>query len=404
MATISMKTRAEDTADVDVKKKTIFQVAPRAFVLEEGFNLRNYNDPEVEANIEGFAVSFETGKYVPPVLGWVRPDGSIGPIEGHCRALGAQRAVARNPDLQLMVAVEEFKGTKAERRAAMMRSDTGLKFKTIDVAMGFLDLSNEGVSNGDIAVIGKCTPARVEQLLLLARADADVHRMVREGHVDAEAAIALVRKARSDGADAAAVLKAELEAGKERGITKVTRATLKPWAPAPKIVANVLDSVQLAVARLDLQTRTDLVRFEAMPNELVEAELAGKTISIDAAALVALLKANAEVVAAKAVKDAKEAQAKSTLTQGGLLDSDTAAGTETAGDAVPANGADDPLYEAAVKVAAREMRTSASSLVAQLKVTLPRAERLLDALLENGVVTAVAETLTGERMVQPANG
>ena len=114
MAATTMKTRAEDAADANVKKKTIYQVVASAIVLEEGFNVRHYNDPEVEANIEGFAVSYESQLlppanqvHVPAILGWTRPDGTICPIEGHCRTLGAQRAMARNPGLVVMVNVED---------------------------------------------------------------------------------------------------------------------------------------------------------------------------------------------------------------------------------------------------------------------------------------------------------
>lgn len=396
MAT-TMKTRAEDATDTNVKKKTIYQVNPMAIVFEDGFNVRNYDDPDVEANIEAFAVSFENKVPVPAILGWTQPDGTISPIEGHCRTLGAQRAMARNPGMELLISVEEFKGTPAQRRAAMMRSDGGLKFKTIEVAMGCLAMSDEdGLKNGEIAAINKITPARVEQLLLLARADAEVHRLVREGKVDAEAAIEVVRKQREA---AAGFLAAKVEEGKERGETKVTRSTLKPWAPAPQIVASVIDTLQVALAGLDKQTRTALARFEAMPKEQMEAELAGKTFSIDGAALLALLKVNGDVADAKAAKEAKDAQKKSAASQGVLLagvDADATPGKFVGG------GVDDPQYAAAVKVASREMRTSVDSLRGALKVSAEHAEHLIETMLAEGIVSEAAPGLNGARGVQPA--
>ena len=130
---------------------------------------------------------------VPPLLVRVRDDDSISPIEGHCRRRGAMLAISRGAKL-LYVDCEQFTGSDAERTSVMLRSGEGLKFKPLEVALGYLRLKRQGYDNNKIASEQKKTVARVEQLLLLATANHDVHALVREGKVAAEAAIEAVRK------------------------------------------------------------------------------------------------------------------------------------------------------------------------------------------------------------------
>ena len=89
--TISLKSLAEDKSVEGVNKTTYFKVDPRLLREEEGFNLRDYSDPEVIAHIEGFADSYANGRYVPPLVVRTTVDGRIVPVEGHCRRRGALR-------------------------------------------------------------------------------------------------------------------------------------------------------------------------------------------------------------------------------------------------------------------------------------------------------------------------
>lgn len=306
----SLKAQAENKVE-GVKKKTTFQVDPRILQEEEGFNLRDYDDPEVMAQIEAFAHSYLNGHYVPPLVVRVREDGSISPVEGHLRRHGAMLAIKRGAPLPF-VDCEEFKGDEKECNSLMLRAAEGLKLKPLKKALGYLRLKEQGMSNAEIADDQKVTPARVEQLLLLAEAGPVVHQLVREDKVAAEAAIEALRV---HGNKTAEFLMGKHKEATERGEKKVTRSTLKDWVPAPKVVSGLMGSVQTVVSALDKGTLTMLAKYEDMNPEQLKAELDGKKVEIDAAALLELIKANGAVADAKKAKDTKEAQAKAKASQ-----------------------------------------------------------------------------------------
>jgi ParB family chromosome partitioning protein len=310
MAGKSLKVQAEAKVE-GVKKRTTFQVDPRILQEEEGFNLRDYDDPDVVAHIESFAESYATGRYVPPLLVRVRDDGSIVPVEGHCRRRGALLAIKLGAQLPF-VDCEEFKGGDSQRVGVMLRSAEGLKLKPMKVALGYLRLQRMGMSNAEIAQDQGKTPARVEQMLLLANANSDVQQLVKEGKVAAEAAIEALR---SHGEKAGEYLTGKFNEATERGEKKVTRGSLKDWVPAPKVVTGLMGSVQTVVSALDKGTLTMLAKYEAMSPDQLKAELVGKKVEIDAAALLELIKANGAVVDAKKVKETKQSQAKANASQ-----------------------------------------------------------------------------------------
>lgn len=86
MAT-SLKGMAADPSVAGVKKTDLFRVDPRLLHEEEGFNLRDYDDPDVVAHIEGFAESYASGRYVPPLVVRTTVDGRIVPSKATAAAV-----------------------------------------------------------------------------------------------------------------------------------------------------------------------------------------------------------------------------------------------------------------------------------------------------------------------------
>jgi len=235
MVSVSLKALAADPTQAGVKKTDQFRVDPRIIEEEEGFNLRDYDDPEVVEQIEAFAHSYMLGLYVPPLIVRTTDDGRIVPVEGHLRRRGALLAIKRGAELPYVDCVP-FRGSDSERVGVMLRSAQGLKLRPLKVAEGYLRLFRMGFDSTEIAArVGK-TKTRVEQLLDLANANADVHALVRDGHVAADAAIDAVRR---HGERAGEMLQDQLEklqgnseAGRREGRATVTRSVMKgPAAP-----------------------------------------------------------------------------------------------------------------------------------------------------------------------------
>lgn len=309
---MSLKSMAADTTLDGVKKTDLFKVDPRLLKEEPGFNLRDYDDPDVQVHIDGFATSYLEGRYVPPIL--VRTAGDdILTIEGHCRRLGAQRAIERGAK-GLMIAATEFKGGDAERVTVMLRSADGLPLKVLEQARGCLRLVRMGFSNPEVAKEVGRTPARIEQLLILATSNMDVQRLVKAGQVSADAAIEAVRMYRDHAGDHLQALldKAKQEGGKQ----KVTKGVLRPRALPPKVVTKVVSSVETLIAGFDRSMRRQLAEFEKMD----PVQLKGRKVEVDASALLAILEAGHQVADVREKRASAEADAASASSQPDLID------------------------------------------------------------------------------------
>lgn len=398
--TISLKSLAEDKSVEGVNKTTYFKVDPRLLCEEEGFNLRDYDDPEVIEHIEGFADSYFHGRYVPPLVVRTDSEGRIIVIEGHCRRRGALLAIERGAEL-VAVDTVPFKGNDVERVEVMLRSAEGLKLKPLAVALGYLRLSRMGYSNGEIASRMRKTASHVEQMLLLANADHDVHKLVREGKVSAYAAIEAIREHREKAGE---FLLRKLEEATGRGKTAVTRGAVKGWTPPRKIVTRVIGSVETVVAKLDKGTRRMLAEFEG----LEPAQLEGKKIEVDASSFLELVKAHGAVTEAKAAKENADAAAVAAASQQhldmegeGAGEATQEASAEADANAAPApfygDGKDDPLYAQALKLVIAEKRASISLVQRHLRIGYNRAARLLEAMEQNKAVSAMGAN--GERKV-----
>lgn len=398
--TISLKSLAEDKSVEGVNKTTYFKVDPRLLREEDGFNLRDYDDPEVIEHIEGFADSYTHGRYVPPLVVRTDSEGNILVIEGHCRRRGALLAIERGAEL-VSVDTVPFKGNDVERVEVMLRSAEGLKLKPLAVALGYLRLNRMGHSNGEIATRMRKTASHVEQMLLLANADHDVHKLVREGKVAAYAAIEAIRVHREKAGE---FLLGKLEEATGRGKTAVTRGAVKGWTPPRKIVTSVIGSVETVVTKLDKGTRRMLAEFEG----LEPAQLEGKKIEVDAASFLELVKAHGAVAEAKAAKDNADAAAVAAASQQ-HLDMEGEDGGEASQDASPeadanaapapfsGDGKDDPLYDQALKLVIAEKRASISLVQRHLRIGYNRAARLLEAMEQNKAVSAMGTN--GDRKV-----
>lgn len=283
----SMKSLAADQSVAGVKKTDLYRVDPRLLREEDGFNLRDYDDPDVDANIQAFADSFAAGKPVPPLIVRCTSDGDVYVVEGHCRRLGALRAIEQGVPLAY-VDVVQFKGNDAERIEVMLRSAEGLRLKPLEVALGYLRLQRLGLSVAEIAkAVGRGSQQRVEQLLILATADRAIQDMVRLGKVAADVAIGVIREHREN---ASAVLAALLDKATSTGAKRVTAGVVHGPSYSRKVVSRVVTGVNGLLNSLD-----DSLRDELLSNSALDAN---RQVTVSAAALRDLLMAQGDILAA----------------------------------------------------------------------------------------------------------
>lgn len=306
-AKTSLKAMAADPSDSQVKKTDLWKVDPRRLIEIEGFNLRDYDDPDVIAQIEAFADAYEHGRYVPPLIVWVDDQGNISPVEGHLRRRGALLCIARGHELPFVECLN-FKGNDAERIEVMLRSADGLQLKPLNTAMGYLRLHRKGYSNAEIAAKVRRTVARVEQLLLLANANSDVHALVKEGRVKADGAIEAVRV---HGENAGEYLLSLLESG-----GKATRQAVRGAGIPPKVAGSVTGAFGEIFSKRS-RVLEGLARWEkgGMPK--------GQKIEVDAEALFALKEAHDALTSMKEKRASREAERTAKASQQNLDGLDT---------------------------------------------------------------------------------
>ena len=288
----SLKAMAADPSDSQVKKTDLWKVDPRRLIEVEGFNLRDYDDPDVIAQIEAFADAYTNGRYVPPLIVWVDDQGNISPVEGHLRRRGALLSIERGNDLPFVECVS-FKGNDAERVEVMLRSADGLQLKPLNTAMSYLRLQRKGYSNAEIAAKVGRTVARVEQLLLLANANSDVHALVKEGRVSADGAIEAVRV---HGEDAGDYLHSILQSG-----GKATRQAVRGAGIPAKVAGSVTGAFGELFGKRS-RVLEGLARWEkgGMPK--------GQKIEVDAETLFALKEAHDALASMKEKRASREAE------------------------------------------------------------------------------------------------
>lgn len=271
----------------DNRKLYLYQIDPLLIEEEDGFNLRYYDDPKVVAHIEAFCDSYLQERYVPPMVVRALEDGRIVVIEGHCRRRGLRMAIARGARIPL-VSVIPFRGNDAERVEVMLRSAQGLKLETLDVARGYQRLRDMGFSMADIAASQGKHAVRVEQLLLLAQADPQVHALVRGNHVSPDAAIEALQ---AHGDVAAEVLGRKLDEARQEGRARLTKTAPRRTRPPRKTVEKVFAGVETAMAHLP----PELSKRAKALSKLPEDERAASMVEVSAQILVSLAQAGKEI-------------------------------------------------------------------------------------------------------------
>lgn len=280
--------------DKSVKRYDAYKVIPSQLIEENGFNLRDYSDPEVVQHIERLKESFKNGNYVPPIL--VRKsDEGIVLVDGHCRTRAALLAIEEGVNIGYLDAIEH-KGNDTDRVGAMLVSASGLKLKPLEIAEGYKRLNRVGLSNIEIGKLVGVSSARVEQMLLIAFANSDVKQLIKENQVSTEAAITAIRQF---GELAGSKLLEKLKDAASLGKTKVTQKLLHNQIKIPKKIQPAL------VNTLENLLTKDAVKQVKHLSTLTEMELINQKIEINGVDYLALMKVSLSLQEAKAKEKEK---------------------------------------------------------------------------------------------------
>lgn len=290
MAVKSLKGMAVDKDNPFVKKTDIFLCDPHVLVEEPGYNLR-FEGEELEAHIEAITQHLMGGGSIPALEVVVTHDERIVVRDGHCRRRAVLRAIERGAEIPF-VKCEQYRGGDADQVVLMITSSLGKALTVLETSLGYLRLLRFNWTEDAIAARVSKTRKHVEQMLVLATANTDVHELVKKGVVSATTAIDALNEF---GEKAGEVLASKLGHAQANGKQRVTKGTLRPSLP-PKVWKGVVDSFENFASRLDHGTRVKLAELEALSEEQIK----GHKVEIDAGALLDLLKAQPALAEARA--------------------------------------------------------------------------------------------------------
>lgn len=294
----SFKALAANSEETGVKKTDLYKIPPDKIMEESGFNERDYDDPDVKAQIETFAKAYAQGQYVPPLI--VRVDqatGTIFLVDGHQRRRGALLAIERGTAISHLECLS-FRGNDADRVLCMLNSSEGLKLKPVGIARGYLRLMRMGLDVEEIAKSVSKTTNHVEAMLNLAEASRKVQEMVNQGLVSATTAIEVIKK---HGDAAESELQEQLDKAQSAGKSKVTSSTMKEWAPSRKQSVALYQGAQKLVSGLKANPKTAVI-FEKL-GKINEVDLEGEKVEVDASFLIELMSVFSKLEAAQNKQD-----------------------------------------------------------------------------------------------------
>lgn len=269
---------------------------------EPGFNLREEGE-DLDASIEALADFIAAGGTYPPVEIRIRQEGGVWLVDGHRRRRAILKCIERGVPLadkngDVWVNVTAFEGNDVKRAARILTSDERKTLGDLERARGYQRLAAYGLSSTEIAAeVGRSRP-HVEQMLILANANRDVHELVRGGKVTASAAIEVVRK---HGEEAGALLGGKVA---EKGGAKLKESDVKGKALPRKVVDEVADALGWFKKHgLNAEQRKAVAQAEKDPQQHAEV-----VVEVTAGALAELMKAAGLVEDTRKQQKAKAAE------------------------------------------------------------------------------------------------
>lgn len=224
-----------------IKRADAMKVRIEDIHEEPGFNLRREGE-DLDASVDALAAHIAGGGMVPPLEVRPREAGGVFVVDGHRRRRAFLKVAdsIRDGDGNLWIPVVAFNGNDADRVARVITSAEGRALSPLEVAEGYKRLTAFNWTPQQIAdKVGK-TRQHVDQLLILANANADVHALVASGAVSASTAIDAVRK---HGEGAGEFLQAAVDKAKGAGKDKARAGDVKGKALPRKVVDQVIEVV-----------------------------------------------------------------------------------------------------------------------------------------------------------------
>ncbi|HFK4600299.1 TPA: ParB/RepB/Spo0J family partition protein [Citrobacter farmeri] len=200
--------------DAGLTTRKTYNVPLDKIYAEEGYNVRELNQPHVEE----FRDAFIAGEYIPPLAVEVTERG-VKVIDGHHRYYGALAAIEMGHDI-VRLECKDFIGSEADKIAFMVTSSQGLALTPLERGAAYHRLQNQGWSPSEIAAKVKRSESDILQHLQLHECTPYIKKLVRDGSMNYAIAISISREHGVYADREASRLMKKAEAAGKKKITK----------------------------------------------------------------------------------------------------------------------------------------------------------------------------------------
>lgn len=260
MQSVSFKQMIKDGS---IKRADAMKVQLDDIHEEPGFNERTPG-PDLDAYIEAMAQFIMDGGTLPALEVRPRNEGGVWAVDGHCRRKAYRLARDRGAAIE-WIEVRGFAGNDADRVARIVSSNNSRPLTPLETSRVYKRLRAFGKSPEEIAKLVGRTRTHVDQMLLLADANSDVHRMVEAGEVSASVAVDVVRQ-HGEGAG-------NFLAGKKAATgKKVTAAAIREPLPPRKVVDGFMETVDKLHESITADTHAALKTLNLNQRLMVEVD------------------------------------------------------------------------------------------------------------------------------------
>lgn len=188
-----------------ITKGNMFSLPIELIYIEDGFNTRDYERPEVKEHIRSIADAYKQGCDIEPLKVSVI-DGRAMLRDGHCRYMAAKLAMSEGLELPRLN-VLPCNGDEIDQSLVIVTSNLGLKLTPVEQASVYARLVSLGLSEAEIASrVGK-TPQHVQQYLTVHNMPLELKCMIQAGSVAMSVALKLFNEV---GTAAVAILNEQL--------------------------------------------------------------------------------------------------------------------------------------------------------------------------------------------------
>jgi ParB/RepB/Spo0J family partition protein len=217
------KDRVGGIKQVSEGRSDINRVNPYLLEVEDNFNARDFDNPEVKAHIDGLARSISKGGVQRPLK--VRNKGGRFVVrDGECRLRATFRAIEEYGAeiLTVPVVLQGREVSEEDDVLSLLVENSGLNLTPLEQGSVFKRLKGFGMSVNDIADRAGVTATRVTQLLELQGVPEEAKKMIREGKLSATLVGQVARDCEFDGDTIVTTLTNALVAAEQSGKKKAT--------------------------------------------------------------------------------------------------------------------------------------------------------------------------------------